>query len=96
MTREEFERQRVAMGLTAEEAQILIDKYDILFTDRNGHTDHSFGFLRALNPLPITRFAFPVNTRAAPFQASPVPKCRSWQGPANSFHKAGATLTAQR
>ena len=34
LTREEFERQRVAMGLSAAEAQILIDKYDILFTDR--------------------------------------------------------------
>ena len=34
MTREEFEKQRIKMGLTAAEAQILIDKYDILFTDR--------------------------------------------------------------
>lgn len=35
ITREEFEKQRVKMGLTAAEAQILIDKYDIIFTERN-------------------------------------------------------------
>ena len=34
LTREEFEKQRVKMGLTADQAQYLIDKYDILFTPR--------------------------------------------------------------
>ena len=32
LTREEFEKQRVKMGLTADQAQVLIDKYGIIFT----------------------------------------------------------------
>ena len=32
LTREEFEKQRIAMGLSAEQAQVLIDKYDLIFT----------------------------------------------------------------
>ena len=42
ITREEFEKQRVKMGLTAAEAQILIDKYDLIFTPRS--VSHSIKF----------------------------------------------------
>ena len=34
LTREEFEKQRIKMGLTADQAQYLIDKYDLIFTPR--------------------------------------------------------------
>ena len=42
LTREEFEEQRVKMGLTATDAQILIDKYGILFTPKSVSHDIKF------------------------------------------------------
>lgn len=57
MTREEFKKQRVAMGLTAAEADILIAKYENLFTPRS--VNHRVNIITRgdLNADPTRRYA---------------------------------------